>query len=206
MRTRIVAAMAGVCAPGVLLLGVVGPAGAEGEQEPGMCMGRSDAGMVLNAHATGSPKFILNLGTDAAGHPDGVLILGRGSTRLRVDDLCRFWMHMPGQEPGAGHEGGDHGEGMEEVPEGATVAHAVGIGQLGDGTRVLVRADVRETEEGRSFRVRYRAMGQHGGEEGHDVALAEPGTEEGHDDEAWTRFPVEGWAALDMLKLRPAEG
>jgi hypothetical protein len=154
---------------------------------PGMCSGRSDPSMTLNAHANTSMKFILNLETDAVGDPTGVLILGQGSSRVYVDDLCRFWQHIPGQVPdGEGHEG-------EDVDEGATTAHAVGIGTLTDGTAVLVRADVRETEEGRFFRVRYRVMGQHGESEGAD---------EGHEDEAWTTCPVEGWAPLKQLNLR----
>jgi len=145
---------------------------------PGMCTGRSDPLVTLNAHANGATKYILNLETDADGDPAGVLVLGQGASRVYVDDLCRFWQHVPGQEPeGEGHavEG--------EVDEGATIAHAVGVGHLTDGTDVLVRSDVRETEEGRFFRVRYRATGQ-------------------HDDEAWTRVPVEGWAPLKQLNLR----
>jgi hypothetical protein len=160
---------------------------------PGMCTGRSDPSMTLNAHANGDPKLILNLETDAAGAPDGVLVLGRGSGRVYVDDLCRFWQHLPGQVPGGeGHEDGGH-EG-EDIDEGATTAHAVGIGWLTDGTKVLVRADVRENDEGRFFRARYREMGQHGGETA--------AVEEGHDDEMWTRVPVEGWAPLKQLNLR----
>ncbi len=170
---------------------------------PGMCSGRSDPGMTLNAHANGSTKFVLNLETDATGAPTGVLILGQGSSRVYVEDLCRFWQHLPGQVPeGEGHEG-------EDVDEGATTAHVVGIGFLTDGTKVLVRADVRENEEGRVFRVRYRVMGQHGegetgetGDEGHEGGGGSPGTDEGHEDEAWTMAPIEGWAALKQLNLR----
>jgi hypothetical protein len=154
---------------------------------PGMCSGRSDPSMTLNAHARGSLKYILNLETDGSGAPTGVLILGRGADRVYVDDLCRFWEHLPGQDP--------EGNG-EDVDEGATTAHAVGLGSLTDGTRILVRTDVRENEEGAFFRVRYRVMGQH------EEASGAEGVEEGHDDEAWTRVPADGWATLDMLHLR----
>lgn len=167
-----------------------GPASAA-EGQPAMCQGRTDASTTLIAHANGEPKMILNLETDAAGLPTGALILGRGGDRVYAETFCRLWRHLPGQEPdGAG----------EAVDESATTAHAVGVGTLRDGTRVLVRADVRETEEGAFFRVRYRAMGQHGGEDegsaGHDAG--------GHDetDENWTRVPVEGWLRLDRLMLR----
>ncbi len=148
---------------------------------PGMCTGRSDPLTSLTAHANGTPKYVLNLESDESGHPTGVLVLGRGPGRVYVDDFCRLWQHLPGQLPeGEGHPG-------EEVDEDATTAHAVGIGSLQDGTRVLVRTDVRENDEGRAFRVRYRVMGAHG----------EDGT-----DEAWTRLPVEGWAPLDLFILR----
>ena len=206
--------LATITAAGAAGAVALGPcaAGAQEHQMPGMCMGRTDPLMVLNAHTTGSrgsngvPKFILNLETGPGREVTGVLIVGQGEDRVHVDQLCRFWQHMPGQEPGEGHEGGGHGDGMGEVPEGATVAHAVGIGSLSDGVRVLVRADVRETDEGRTFRVRYRAMGQHG-EDGHaeDSPAQEPGADDGHDDEAWTRIPAEGWFPLDQLRLRPAE-
>ncbi len=160
---------------------------------PGMCTGRSDPLVTLNAHANGETKFVLNLETDAVGAPYGVLILDRGASRVYVDNLCRFWQHVPGQVPeGEGHEG-------EEIDEGATTAHAVGIGHLTDGTKVLVRSDVRENEAGRFFRVRYRVMGQHGGEA---EALTAGELEDGHDDEAWTRVPAEGWAPLKQLNLR----
>lgn len=157
---------------------------------PGMCSGRSDPGMTLNAHANASTKLVLNLETDATGAPTGVLIVGQGSSRVYSDALCRFWQHVPGQVP----EGGDHeGEAGEDVEEGATTAHAVGIGYLTDGTKVLVRADVRENEEGRFFRARYRVMGMHGESEG---------GEQTHEDEAWTTVPTEGWAPLKQLNLR----
>jgi hypothetical protein len=191
---------------GLALFASATPAVAEGPELPGMCMGRSDAGMVLNAHANGTPKYVLNLETDAAGVPSGVLIIRRGAERLRIDRFCRMWQHLPGQEPGGGHEGGGHEGGGHEGggagEEGATIAHAVGLGQLADGTRILVRTDVRGVEEGTFFRVWYRPMGQHGGgEEPHAVAAEEP-----HEEESWVKLPAEGWLPLDMLKLRPAEG
>ena len=186
--------LVGLTAAGATALLAAPAAVAAGESGlPGMCTGRSDPFVTLNAHANGTPKFILNLETDATGHPDGVLILGQGASRVYVDDLCRFWQHVPGQVPeGGGHDGEGH-EG-EDVDEGATTAHAVGIGSLTDGTKVLVRTDVRENDEGRFFRVRYRVMGQHGGETA--------AVDEGHDDEMWTRVPVEGWAPLKQLNLR----
>jgi len=170
-----------VAAASTTLLAVPAAAAAD-DGLPGMCWAGRPAPLVtLNAHANGTPKYVLNLETDAAGDPTGVLIVGRGSQRLYVDDLCGFWQHQPGQEPG---------HGGEEVPEGATIAHAVGIGTLRDGTRVLARTDVRETDEGMAFRVRYRPMGEHGEEE------------PGEDEESWTRVPAEGWAPLDLLKVR----
>jgi hypothetical protein len=169
---------------------------AEHDGQPGMCSAGQPAPlMTLNAHANGTPKFVLNLETDASGVPSGVLILGRGEQRVYTDDLCNFWEHQPGQVPGGeGHDGEGHA-GEAEVPEGATIAHAVGIGHLTDGTEVLVRADVRETEEGAFFRARYRALGQHEEAEGTDGG-------EAHEDEAWTWVPGEGWLPLDHLKIR----
>lgn len=162
-------------------------------EEPGglpeMCTGRSDPSTTLNAHANGTPKYVLNLETDAAGAPTGVLVLGRSADRLYVDDFCRFWQHVPGQE------GGEHGGG-EEADEAIATAHAVGFGQLADGTRVLVRTDVRETDEGSFFRARYRPMGGHGEEGGPaPAAMAE-------DEGEWVTVPAEGWAPLDLLNLR----
>jgi hypothetical protein len=115
-----------------------------------------------------------------------VLILGRSADRVYVDDFCRLWQHLPGQEYGGHHDG-------EDPPEGTTTAHAVGIGVLPDGTEVLVRTDVRETEEGAFFRARYRLLGASGGHED-DGAM-------GHDEE-WTAVPAEGWAPLDHMDLR----
>lgn len=175
------------------LLATTAPALGAEQGLPGMCMGRSDAGMVLNAHAYGTPKYILNVETDAAGVPDGVLILSRGAERLRIDRFCRMWQHLPGQEPGGGMGGGGH-----EMPEeGATIAHVLGLGQSTDGTGILVRTDVRTVEEGSSFRVWYRPMGQHA--QGEDLAAEEP------HEEAWVKYPAEGWLPLDLLNLRPAQ-
>lgn len=165
-------------------------AAAQGHELPGMCNGRSDPNVVLNAKATGSgpaaPKYILNLETDALGAPTGAMVLGRGAGRLMVTDWCRLWQHRPGQP--SGHGCGDPGE------EGAINAHAVGIGMLRGTGEVLVRTDVRATEEGKLFRVRYRALGG-----GHDE------TEEGCEDESWTRVPAHGWLPLDRLKVRAVE-
>jgi hypothetical protein len=168
----------------------VSTAAAEGDQLPGMCNGRSDANVVVNALARGDTKYVLNALTDATGTPEGVLILGKDGTRFYVDQFCRVWQHLPGQEPGSGSGC------SADVPEGATIVHAVGLGQLDDGTRVLVRTDARETEEGKFFRVRYRAMGGH---EEELVALAE---DDGCAGDDWVSVPDEGWAPLNRLSVR----
>lgn len=111
---------------------------------------------------------------------------------LQVDEWCRLWHHRPGDTPqGGGQCEDDEGH---EPGEGAINAHAVGIGRAG-GKSVLVRTDVRQTEEGMFFRVRYRDMGQH-----HEELLA-AAEDDGCDDDNWTRVPVEGWAPLDQLRL-----
>jgi len=172
-----------------------GGSAAEGPELPGMCNGRTDSNVVVNAHANSTVKYILNVSTDAAGVPSGVLILSKGAQRVYVDEFCRVWQHLPGQEPGGG---GACEEG--DVPEGAAIVHAVGIGQLRDGTRVLVRTDARETEEGAFFRVRYREMGGH--DEEHPTALAHDDEGCSEEDESWTRVPSEGWAPLKLFNLR----
>lgn len=210
MSSRTIVAAAAVS---LTVLVPAGGAGAEGPELPGMCNGVRNAPlMVLNAHANGSPKYILNLETDSSGAATGVMVVGKGADRLRIDQFCRFWQHLPGMEPGGGGHapGGGHDPGDGHVPgdeaEGATMAHAVGLGTLPDGTRVLVRTDVRGNDEGKFFRVRYRPMGQHGGEDGHEAdAAAEGDSGNTHEDEAWTMIPSEGWASLKMLKLRPAQ-
>lgn len=185
--TLITLVMAAVLGPTSV---AVSTAAAEGHQLPGMCNGRSDANVAVNALARGDTKYVLNISTDTTGTPEGVLILGKDGTRFYVDQFCRVWQHLPGQEPG-----GETGC-MADVPEGATVVHAVGLGQLDDGTRVLVRTDARETEEGKFFRVRYRAMGGH---EDELVALAE---DDGCSGDDWVSVPEEGWAPLDRLSVR----
>lgn len=172
-----------------------GAAVAQAEELPGMCNGRSDAGVVLIAHANGrpgiAPKYILNVTTDETGLPTGTLVLDRGRSRLLVEDWCRVWRHLPGQPTG-----GCEDEAAGDV-EGAATAHAVGTGRLRDGRDVLVRTDVRRTDEGSFFRVRYRLLGS----QDHDaeVVAAEDG---GCEDEAWTRIPAEGWYPLDQMQLR----
>jgi hypothetical protein len=189
MKTSIATftAIVGLVASAVML-GLAPPA--VGEALPGMCNGRSDANVVLTAHANGRPssvpKYILNLSTDGVGHPNGTLILGRGDTRLIVEDWCRLWQHIPGTPMGG------HCEGETGSADGATIAHAVGFGSLRSGQDVFVRTDVRGVEEGLSFRVRYRAQGS--GEMG-----ATEG--EGCDDGSWTKVPAEGWALLDQLRV-----
>lgn len=186
-RTRTLAGLVAAAAATALIAPAAVAEGDMPEGQPVMCSGRSDPSMTVTAHANGTPKYVLNLETDAVGHPTGVLVLGRFLDRVYVDDFCRFWQHLPGQEYG-GHEGG------ELPPEDATTAHAVGFGSLPDGTRVLVRTDVRETDEGAVFRARYRPMGAHAGHE--------DGTATTHVDEEWTAVPAEGWAPLDHLDLR----
>lgn len=186
---RMVTSLSAVALGGAPVVVNVPSAGAEGT--PSMCAGRTDPSLTLTAHSTGASKFILNLATDAAGVPTGVLIVGRQGDRIEVTSFCRLWQHVPGQEPdGAG----------EDIDESATTAHAVGIGELRDGTRVLVRTDVRENDEGAFFRLRYRVMGAHGGEEGSPGTGGGSGHDEG--DDSWVRMPSEGWAPLDQFRLR----
>jgi hypothetical protein len=166
------------------------PSGASACQaEPGMCNGRSDPNLLVTAHANGSgtavPKYILNLSTNDRGEPRGVLVLGKGASRVQVTDWCRTWQHIPGQ-PG-------RGECSLNYPEGAITAHGVSLGRLRDGTRVLVRTDVRQTDEGRIFRVRYRPWPA----AGHTTV-----EEEGCEDAGWTRVPTHGWYPLDRMSVR----
>jgi hypothetical protein len=200
-RGRVIAGLVTACSVAVLgwVLGSPG-IGAEGSQLPGMCQGRSDPNVVLNAHAQ-SPKLILNVSTDQLGVPYGVLILEKGALRLYADLFCRLWQHLPGQPTGGECEGETPDDAATE-PEGATIVHVVGLGNLKDGTAVLVRADLRETEEGKFFRLRYRVMGSHGGHENETIAPAAHDDGGGCEDETWTRFPAEGWAPLKLLKAR----
>lgn len=183
---------------------------------PQMCNGRSDANLVVNAHAL-EPKFILNLMTDAQGVPYGILILDRGPARLEVDVFCRLWQHLPGQ-PKEGKC--DSGSPDGEIPEGATIVHAIGLGKLPDGTDIVVRIDARATDEGRFFRLRYKPRG--GGHDHVEPAIANvtagPAPEAADDsdhgdgghtepdgcDDGWTRVPLEGWLPLKGLKARSA--
>lgn len=186
-RTRTRAALVGPIAAALLLVPTAFAQGDEaGTGQPGMCTGRSDASLTVVAHAYGAPKYITNVETDPDGRPTGVLILGKSPDRLYVDDFCRLWQHLPGQEYGG------HDEGVPPA-EGTTTAHAVGIGTLSDGTRVLVRTDVRQTEDGAFYRIRYRPLGGSGD---HDDHLTVTGHEE------WTAVPTEGWAPLDRLVVR----
>jgi hypothetical protein len=72
---RRVTAAAALSAAAVALPAVAAPprAAAHGHDTPGMCNGRSDANLALNAKATRSgratAKYILNLRTDAVGAP-----------------------------------------------------------------------------------------------------------------------------------------
>jgi hypothetical protein len=172
-----------------------------------MCNGRSDAGIAVNAQANGTSKYVLNIKTDGEGNPKGRLILGQGPDRVSVSDFCRMWAHLPGQPPGpCGRE--------EDI--GTTNVHAVGLGTL-DGEAILVRTDIRETDEGIFFRVRYRPLPDHGEDdenggggcedEGGDGCGEGGGAGGGHedggcDDESWTRIPAEGWLPLQQLNAR----
>jgi hypothetical protein len=186
---------------GILLVLAGGHAGGEepdGHETglPGMCNGRSDADVVVNAHAR-SPKFILNVSTDGFGMPEGVLIFGQGANRLYADLFCRVWQHIPGQPAGGECESGE----SEESPEGAVTVHAVGFGSFRGGPSLLVRVDARETEEGRFYRLRYRPLG--GEHDGHEDAAQDDGHEDdGCEGGGWTRYPVEGWAPLNQLNVR----
>ena len=167
------------------------PVAAEGSAVPGMCNGRSDENVVVNAHARGGSKYILNVSTDSRGHPLGELIVSRGTKRLYVDDFCRVWQHIDGMAPGG------HGSCSTHLSSGATVVHAVGTGRLNDGSRILVRTDARRTDDGPFFRVRYRKMGSHAHEA---TAHAD---EQGCSGEDWVSLlPSHGWGSLDHLKVR----
>jgi hypothetical protein len=194
-------AAAGAIAAVAWMIPVAHPGAAIAEEPalPGMCNGRSDANVVLNAHANGSraagvPKYILNLTSDEKGIPFGALILGQGKDRLYIDDWCRLWMHRPGDEPGHGGGQCEDGEAHDPDEEGAINVHAVGIGWHG-GKQVVVRTDVRSGDEGIFFRARYREFGAH-----HEETLA--AEEDGCEDDGWTRIPAEEWFPLDQLKVR----
>jgi hypothetical protein len=159
---------------------------------PGMCNGRTDPNIRIEASARGDIGYYLNVWTDGAGRPRGSLTLHQGGTWLRITQWCRLWQHNPGDLPG---------EGDEEVPEGATVAHVVGTGTLADGTPILVRTDVRSTGDGSAFRVRYRPLGGH--DEPHDGLTAAAHEDE---EEGWVRIPAEGWAPLQRFNLRIIRG
>jgi hypothetical protein len=173
----------------VALVSPAASAASAGHTEPGMCNGRSDPNLFVTAKANGSgtavPKYVLNLSTNDRGQPRGTLVLGKGAARVQVTDWCRAWQHIPGQ-PG-------QGECSLNYPAGAITAHGLGFGRLRDGTRVLVRTDVRQTDEGRIFRVRYRAWPA----AGHTTV-----EEEGCEDAGWTRVPTHGWYPLDRMSVR----
>ncbi|HEX6127525.1 MAG TPA: hypothetical protein VF071_00730 [Candidatus Limnocylindria bacterium] len=168
-----------------------------------MCNGRTDPNIKVIAHARPSatvPRYVVNVWTDATGAPFGALVVDQDGDRIVVDQWCRVWQHLPDQ-PG--------GQCSEEVPEGAITAHAVGLGTHAEGRSVIVRTDVRATDEGLFFRVRYRVP------ESHDAAIAaddggcgdEGGCGEGDEHEGgcedgWTRLPAEGWYPLRQLSVR----
>jgi hypothetical protein len=172
---------------------------------PGMCNGRSDANTVVNAHANGQPnavpKYILNLSSDSLGEITGTLVLGKGPDRLQVVEWCRLWQHIAG-DPYGGHGGECDEGGGEGEDHGSTNLHAVGLTTF-HGDRVLVRTDVRENDEGKFFRVRYRVLGDHGEDDcGDEGGCEEVTVEEEPCEGGWTRIPAEGWLPLDQLKVR----
>lgn len=200
MRTRMTFAALGVALAAAVVpaLAARGSAPAAAAELPGagMCNGQKAPNLEVIAHARASgdiPKFILNVSTDANAVATGTLILGQGRDHIVVTDICRVWLHLPENTPKC----------EEPYPEGATTAHAVGLTARRDGTPLLVRADVRESEEeGTTFRVRYRALT---GE--HEAAPAAMGEEDGceGEDESWTWIPAEEeWAPLDQLMVRAA--
>lgn len=192
IRPKWLAIIVGLLAIAGMVLVAPGAADAE-STTPGMCNGRSDGNVRLNAQAWGAIDLRLNVVTDPAGRPAGLFDVGQGPSRIRVDKLCRLWQHVPGQSP--------EGRGEEDDPEGATNVHVVGTGRLPDGTAVLVRADVRAlaARDGRlgsygktEFRVRYRPLGSHD----HEEFAAE------EEEEGWVRIPAEGWAPLNRFNLQ----
>jgi hypothetical protein len=192
-RSRASLAVVGVLALAASLLIGPAPAAAEGPL-PGMCSGRTDSDLVVVAIANGGathPKYVLSVVTDPVGSPTGTLVLGQGSERLEVTQWCRVWLHVPGTSGGGSCEDA-------EVRDDATTAHAVGVGALRSGQIVTVRTDVRRTDEGIFFRVRYRLPEEHHAE----TAMTE------HDDGCdggWQRIPVEGWSPLRQLHVGPAD-
>jgi hypothetical protein len=182
-----------------LLLGAVlmigSPVLAAESPSPGMCNGRSDPDTVVVAVANGRGhpiKFILSLTTDGAGKPAGTMVLGRGPQRIEITQWCRLWQHVPGQMEGGSCE-------HSAPAEDAVTAHAVGQGFLPDGQRIVMRADLRETDDGAVFRVRYRVPDEH-----HDEPLA---LAEEHDacEGGWVRVPAEGWLPLQQLNVRAVD-
>lgn len=166
-----------------------------GSSLPGMCNGRKDPDTLVEARAgaakadASQPGYTLNVRTDADGLPTGVIVLEQGGDRLYADELCRLWGHVPGESAGQCPDAGS--------AEGSTVVHVVGIGSFRDGAEVVVRADMRETKDGRFFRVRWRPIDN----EHESEAPASPQAA-GDCGEGWDRYPDEGWAPLDALDVQ----
>ena len=182
----------------------------EGPTLPGMCNGRTDADMLMIARASGGldgaqdATLVLEVRTDAERTPTGSISFEHDGIRLLVDDICRVWGHQPGQEAGTCSDASP-AQGATQ-PEGAAIAHAVGITTL-DGAEMVVRVDVQGTEEGRRFRVRWRPV-----ETSHDASAVPSaqdsggrgsgGGEDGGCGGDWQRYPADGWATLDELDVR----
>jgi hypothetical protein len=170
----------------------------EGPALPGMCSGRSDPDTSIVAVASGSvpgsgsADYAVTIQTDAEGRPSGSIVFERGGVRLVASDLCRVWGHVPGEPTGQCPDAGS--------AEGATVLHAVGIGSFTDGAEVVVRTDIRETKDGRYFRVRWGARDTSREDAG---ATGQPSEACG---EGWTRYPDGGWATLDTLTVQVGDG
>lgn len=166
-----------------------------GSSLPGMCNGRKDPDTLVAARAgvaTANPpqaSYTLNVRTDADGLPTGVIVLEQGNDRLYVDELCRLWGHVPGESAGQCPDAGS--------AEGSTTVHVVGIGSFRDGAEMVVRADMRQSQDGRFFRVRWRPI-----ETDHESGEAAPTQVAGECAEGWDRYPGEGWAPLDTLEVQ----
>ena len=157
MGRRVFSVLAGAALIGgsLFLPRLAGFAGAA-DSDAGMCSGRTDAGFGISASAGGSggtPVFALQVSSDSGAHVTGSMTFEGGAYFLSTQQWCRIWQHRPGDVP----------KGGEPYPEGAMGAHALGYVTLGDGTTVLVRADVRQLAGGEIlYRVRYQPAGAHG--------------------------------------------
>ncbi len=198
LGVALIAALGGIGVAAAVAPGSSLPEVATTPGSTGMCRGRSDANIVLTASNNGlgatafsgtSPGYEIEIETDAEGHPTGALVSGHGADELRVDEWCRLWA--------PGSLGEQNGEG-EAAETGASMVHAVGFGEFGDGTRVFVRTDVKSTEDGMSYRIRYRELAIT------ELAPVGGASDQLRNDEGWTRIPEEEWAPLTEFEVHPA--